>query len=149
MRHSPSILLMLTVLLYSRLLAVAGRETSMQKRPSARPWKRILYWRSPFPVTSRTSPYWTKLLSHEEPCWIICVRQCIPREDKLHRRREQGKENNVFRFSLSKTSSGLNDPTAATSMKTSLKNRLRNILNFFAIILIRPVTQKKWILAGA
>ena len=68
----------------------------MQKRPSARPWKRILYWRSPFPVTSKTSPYWTKLLSHEEPCSIVCVRQCVPREDKLHRRREQGKENNVF-----------------------------------------------------
>ena len=34
-------------------------------------------------------------------------------------------------------------------MKTSLKNRLRIILNFFAIIPIRPVTQKKGILARA
>ena len=34
-------------------------------------------------------------------------------------------------------------------MKTLLKNRLRIILNFFAIIPIRPVVQKKGILAGA
>ena len=34
-------------------------------------------------------------------------------------------------------------------MKTSLKNRLRIFLNFFAIIPIRPVTYKKGILAGA
>ena len=34
-------------------------------------------------------------------------------------------------------------------MKTSLKNRLRTLLNFFAIIPIRPVTLKKRILVGA
>ena len=34
-------------------------------------------------------------------------------------------------------------------MKTSLKNRLRFILIFFAIIPIRPVAEKKGILAGA
>ena len=34
-------------------------------------------------------------------------------------------------------------------MKTSLKNRLRIILNIFAIIPIHPVTKKKGILAGA
>ena len=32
------------------------------------------------------------------------------------------------------------DPTTATSMQTSLKNRLRIILNFLAIIPFRPVT---------
>ena len=41
------------------------------------------------------------------------------------------------------------DPTKAMSIKTSLKNRLRIILNFFAIIPIRPVTQKRGILAEA
>ena len=41
------------------------------------------------------------------------------------------------------------DPTTATSMKTSLKNRLHIILNFFAIIPISPVTYKKGIFAGA
>ena len=35
------------------------------------------------------------------------------------------------------------DPTTATSMKTSLKDRLRILLNFFAIIPIRPVIKKK------
>ena len=34
-------------------------------------------------------------------------------------------------------------------MKTLLENRLRIILNFFGIILIRPVAYKKGILAGA
>ena len=33
-------------------------------------------------------------------------------------------------------------------MKTSLKNRLCILLNFFAIIPIRPVTSKKGILVG-
>ena len=36
-----------------------------------------------------------------------------------------------------------------TSMKTSLKNRLRILSNVFAIIRIRTVTQKKGILVGA
>ena len=43
---------------------------------------------------------------------------------------------------------GLHDPTKATSMKTSLKNRLRILLDVFTIIPIRPVTQKKGILVG-
>ena len=34
-------------------------------------------------------------------------------------------------------------------MKMSLKNRLRILLNVFAIIPIRPVTKKKGILVGA
>ena len=34
-------------------------------------------------------------------------------------------------------------------METSLKNRLRILLNVFAIIPIRPVIQKKWILIEA
>ena len=41
------------------------------------------------------------------------------------------------------------DPTTATSMETSLENSLRILLNFFAIISIRPVTYKKGILVGA
>ena len=41
------------------------------------------------------------------------------------------------------------DPTTATSMKTSLKSRLCILLDVFAIIRIRPVTQKKGILVGA
>ena len=44
---------------------------------------------------------------------------------------------------------GPHDPTTATSMETSLNNRLRILLNFFAIISIRPVTYKKGILVGA
>ena len=34
-------------------------------------------------------------------------------------------------------------------MKTSLKNRIGILLNFLAIIPIRPVIKKKWILIGA
>ena len=38
------------------------------------------------------------------------------------------------------SSVGSYDPTTATSMKTLLKNRLRILLDVFAIIPVRPVT---------
>ena len=43
----------------------------------------------------------------------------------------------------------LPDPTTATSMKTSRRNRLRILLNHFTIIRSRPATQKKGIYVGA
>ena len=44
---------------------------------------------------------------------------------------------------------GPNDPTMSTSIKTPLKNRLRNLLSFFAIIPIHHVTSKKQNMFGA
>ena len=51
-----------------------------------------------------------------------------------------------FYFTASRGFSGirdLTDPTTATSMKTSLRNRLRILSNRFAIIPSRPNTLKK------
>ena len=48
----------------------------------------------------------------------------------------------------SRTQKGPYDPTTATSIKTSLKNRLRSF-NFFAIIPTRPDTEKKGIYVRA
>ena len=40
------------------------------------------------------------------------------------------------------------DPTTATSIKSSLKDRLRILFNHFAIILSRPITKKKETFVG-
>ena len=71
------------------------------------------------------------------------MRQCIPREDKLQRRREQGKENNVFSQKLVGTLRSDNGDVHVAEKQASHHFKL------FAIILIRPVTQKKRILAGS